>query len=156
MRFNCHLLFKGALSLLFLLPLIFLHTLSFGQEVSGYIPQQSPVVCPNGEYSYYAYPSGTIPGTNNECYLLDSFSWSVTGGTIVYTNDWDYVVVIWNTSSYQSISLTTTYRVPFLPGDILCVDAGTTIDDTQTSYPTEVVLTISGSSNSSVYCTTSN
>lgn len=149
--------FNGVRGILLLLTFGSLSISLFGQEVRRYIPTQASLVCPNGEYQYYARPSGTIPGTNNECLILDSFSWSVIGGTIISTSGWANATIIWNGTGYMEVSLTTTYRVPFLPpGGPQCVDAGTTMDDIQSITPTIIALTISGSSNSTFYCTDSN
>lgn len=125
---------------------------SYCQSVYYYAPTQSSIICPNAEYQYDAVPGGIIEGAYNECSILDNFHWSVVGGTIVSNNN-SFITVIWDSNNgFKSITLTTKYYIPVLPGPIQCVDAGSTFDHIETTYPTLVTLNISGSSNTTTYC----
>jgi len=129
---------------------------SYCQSVYYYVPTQSSIICPNAEYQYDAVSGGIFAGFSNECAVLDDLVWSVVGGTII-SNNFAFVTVIWDSNNgSKSITLQTIYRVPFLPGPIQCVDAGTTFDHLETTYPNLVALNISGSSNSEAYCINAN
>ncbi|MFM9840583.1 MAG: hypothetical protein ACKVOQ_20110 [Cyclobacteriaceae bacterium] len=129
---------------------------SYCQNVYYYVPTQSSIICPNAEYQYDAVPGGIIVNAYNECSILDNFDWSVVGGTIVSNNN-SFITVVWDSNNgFKSITLTTNYYIPVLPGPIQCVDAGSTFDHIETTYPTLVTLSISGSSNSTTYCSNSN